>query len=74
MFPDPGYFHSENRIVCLWHFLVNLYIYIYYINLHYVYALFIHQNIFPIYSKKKSLDFLHLDKTLRNEHVATSWG
>ena len=42
-FPGPGYLHSEDGVVWLWHSLVNLYIYIYiytfrysdfYVNLH----------------------------------------
>ena len=65
--PGSGYLHSENGVLCLWHLLVNLYIY--YINLHYIYALSIHQNTIPVYFENKSLDFLRLDKTLRNEHV-----
>ena len=29
MFPGPGYLHSEDGVVCQWHSLVNLYIFVY---------------------------------------------
>ena len=38
-FPGPGYLHSEDGVVWLWHPLVNLYIYIYiYIYIHYIHV------------------------------------
>ena len=39
-FPDPGCLCSEDRVVCLQHFLVNLYIYIHiYIYIYVIYIL-----------------------------------
>ena len=35
LFPTPGFLHSKDGVVWLWHSLVNLYIYIYiYINIY----------------------------------------
>ena len=65
MFPDPGYLHSEDGLVWLWHLLVNLYV-IYYIYNKSVlqFIIYIYIYIYIIYIIKVALrDIANVEKS-----------
>ena len=53
-FPGPGYLHSEDGVVWIWHFLVNLCIYvciyIIYIHIIYIHIIYIYIYIYTYYA------------------------
>ena len=68
----PGYLHSEDRVVWLWHPLVNLYIYVYiydFSGVHSYFSLWCRQNVFIIvaYSASTSFPYFCLLRTTAME-------